>query len=202
MKTKTLIYFAMTTCLTLSFPYPLSAANQESLKKLEALVPRKSEEALKGALELSGTDMRSYNLCSSKKGEKVDFTKANLKGANFSGMEICNVDFEGANLEQANFEGAHITKCNFRHVTGPANFTGTSIKYTGFNHAKLGQSLFIHALIESTSFDFADLKNTSFNQSTLIAVNFYSADLTGYSHDATRMERTNFERSIGTSWFD
>lgn len=121
--------------------FPVRAATQESIQKLETLLPRKSVTE-SSALDLSGVDMRTYDLCAPKKGEKIDFRKANLKGANFSGIEIRSVDFEGANLEKANFEGATITGCNFRHVTGPANFTRASIKYTGFNHSKLGGSLF------------------------------------------------------------
>ena len=201
MKLKSLICFVVMSIVSHSSSSLLHAASQESIKKLEALLPRKSV-AESSALDLSGVDMRAYDLCAPKKGESIDFGKANLKGANFAGMEICNVDFEGANLEQANFEGATITKCNFRHVTGPANFTRASIKNTGFNHSKLGASLFTHATLESTGFDSSDLRNINFNHATLFQVNFYKADLTGYSHDGTRMDRTSFERSIGAGWLD
>lgn len=200
MKFKSLLFTVIIAFSYYSSPSFLWAATQESIKKLETLLPR--PEAKSSALDLSGTDMRAYDLSAPKKGKSIDFTRANLKGANFSGMKICNVDFEGANLEQANFEGATITSSNFRYVTGPANFSRASIKYTGFNHSKLGGSLFTHATLESTGFDSADLRNTNFDHSTLIAVNFYKANLTGYSHDGAQMERTNFERSIGTSWFD
>lgn len=201
MKLKSLMFFVAVSFLYHTSPFYLHAATQESIKKLESLLPRKPLNE-SSALDLSGVDMRPYDLCAPKKGEKVDFRKANLKGANFAGMEICNVDFEGANLEKANFEGATITGCNFRYVTGPANFTRASIKYTGFNHSKLGASLFTHATLESTGFDSSDLKKINFNHATLFQVNFYKADLTGYSHDGTKMERTSFERSLGTSWLD
>ncbi len=201
MKLKFLICFVIISFFSHSSPFHLQAASQESIKKLEALLSHKSA-AESRALDLSGVDMRTYDLCAPKKGESINFRKANLKGANFAGMEICNVDFGGANLEKANFEGATITKCNFRHVTGPANFTRASIKYTGFNQSKLGASLFTHATLESTGFDSSDLRKANFDHSNLTAVNFYKADLTDYSHEGASMDRTSFEKSIGTSWFD
>lgn len=201
MKLKSLICFVIISFLSHSTPSLLHAATHESIKNLEALLPHKSETQ-STALDLSGADMRTYDLCAPKKGQSINFRKANLKGANFAGMEICNVDFEGANLEKANFEGATITKCNFRHVTGPANFTRASIKYTGFNQSKLGASLFTHGTLESTGFDSSDLRNANFDHSNLTAVNFYKADLTDYSHEGASMDRTNFEKSIGTSWLN
>jgi uncharacterized protein YjbI with pentapeptide repeats len=185
-----------------AFCSPLYAADEESLKKLQELLPKKTDKAEDRALNLSGVDMRSYDLCSSDKHSKLDFRGANLKDANFSGMKICNVDFEGADLEGANFEKTTIKSCNFRNTSGPANFTRASIKWSGFNDSVLGKSVFKDAKLESVGFDFADLTGANFDGSTLFQVNFYSANLTGYSHNGAHMDRTNFERSKGTSWFE
>jgi uncharacterized protein YjbI with pentapeptide repeats len=222
MTPRNLIFFGGMFILGNSLSFSLQAANQESVKKLETLLPRESAEQSK-SLDLSGVDMRSFNLCASNKDEKINFKNANLEGANFAGKEICNMNFEGANLKNAsferarkicnvNFEGANlknasferasITSCNFHHVKGPANFTGAFIKYSGFNNATLENSSFDSAVLESTGFDYANLKNTIFNKASLVAVNFYAADLTGYSREEARMDRTNFERSKGTTWFD
>lgn len=190
------------TILMLSlFVIPLShAADEASLKKLNEIAAQKNANTTK-ALDLSGTDMRAYDL-SGAKDAKIDFRKANLKGANFSGMDISHVDFGGANLEQANFEGATIAKCNFRYAKGAVNFTRTTIKHTGFNHGRFAGSAFTSATLDSVSFDFADLKNTHFDHASLIAVNFYSADLTGYTHEGMQTERSSFRRATGTGWFD
>jgi len=182
-------------------PSFLYAEDSASLKKLETLLPRRSTEESK-TLDLSGVDMRTYNLCTSDKNQKINLNNANFEGANFSGLKICNVNFEGANLKNANFEGASIISCNFQHTTGPVNFTRASIRYSGFNYANLANSQFTSANLESTGFDYADLRNTNFDQSLLIAVNFYSVDLTGYSCSGAQMERTNFAKSRGTSIFD
>jgi len=183
-------------------PSALYAADAESLKKLESTLSKKSNESSK-SLDLSGVDMRSYDLCSSKGSAKIDFRNANLKGTNFSGMKICNVNFEGANLEKANFEKTHISSCSFRDIQAAGiKFTGASIRWTGFNHSKLEGGQFDRVTFESVGFDHANIKHSNFDGSTLFQVNFYYADLTGYSHEGARMDRTNFERSKGTSWFD
>ena len=100
---------------------PLNAASQESLKKLERLVP-KSAETKSEVLDLSNADMRSYNLCAPHKHKKIDLTKANLKGANFSGMKISHVNFEGANIEGANFTNAQSPVVTFVIHKRPKRF--------------------------------------------------------------------------------
>lgn len=200
MKMRHFIYFLTGTLLILSSTLSLKAADEQSLKQLESLLPSQPNEQPK-ALDLSGVDMRTRNLCGTKD-KKIDFRKANFRGANFSGMELCYVDFEGANLEQASFEGANIKKCNFRYVQGPANFSRATLKFCGFNNSKLLESKFTDAILESVGFDFADLRNANFDRASLIAVNFYSADLTGYSHVGAVMDRTSFEKAIGVSLLD
>jgi uncharacterized protein YjbI with pentapeptide repeats len=192
----------LTALVSFSMLTPLKAASQESLKKLARLVP-KSSETKSEALDLSNADMRSYNLCAPHKHKKINLTKANLRGANFSGMKISHVNFEGANIEGANFANTHISSCNFRDTqAAQAVFTRSTLRWSSFNGADLNKSLFNHAALESVGFDFAHMQKVNFDNAILFQVNFYSADLTGYTHKDASINKSNFEGAKGTSWLD
>ena len=68
----------------------------------------------------------------------LDFTNANLTGANFTGATLRGIDFSNANLRMADFRNAHLDQNKFHKadLTG-ANFDGSKVDTSDFLNSNL-----------------------------------------------------------------
>ena len=94
-----------------------------------------TQEEIKEILDLHKIWSESYG----QKGERADFSNADLHGVDLSGANLrgaflsranCKwVDFEGANLREANLEGADLWKANLKNVDlNRADLTRTDLR--------------------------------------------------------------------------
>lgn len=119
--------------------------------------------------------------CSNTTLDGVDFTGANLQGANFSGALLVNVKFTGANLEGANFQrsqhegslfmNANLKSANFdfSDLTSSTNFNGADLTsarltnvITGAGSQREGAPLFIGATLDNAIMSWSYLQASNF----------------------------------------
>ena len=107
--------------------------------------------------------------------------RADLHGADLSGICLDNVDFRSANLRCVNFRNAIITNSDFRS-------------------ADLYGADFCHALLQGSDFASANLKNANFTYVNLCNADFLNADLTGACLGEANLKGVDFDYSCLPLW--
>ncbi|MCL9815283.1 pentapeptide repeat-containing protein [Natranaeroarchaeum aerophilus] len=182
---------------------PLSAWEESSEGHciLHAELEPKPHTLINQALSEHSSPVVNANLTGIDDGSDLDFSDAQLPGANFSNSSLRSVSFEGALLKEAKFvesdlnsaeftNGADLTSANF---TGSnclrTNFSKSTIEFTDFNNAiiiganlsyvKGSRSEFIDAEIVDADFFQSDLKNVDFAGAEIRECRFQASDLSG-----------------------
>jgi uncharacterized protein YjbI with pentapeptide repeats len=153
------------------------AAKPADVKKLNQFLKKDTSTE---PLDLSGADMRDYDL--NAPGKSKELRGANMKGANFScqkirGMKFENVDLEGANFENADLSGVSFRDCNL----SKANFKGVSILFGGFRNTDLSGANFTEGRFESVGFDKLKMVNAIFDDADFFRVSLVDVDREGAS---------------------
>jgi uncharacterized protein YjbI with pentapeptide repeats/beta-lactamase regulating signal transducer with metallopeptidase domain len=151
-----------------------------------------------GRVDWSGRDMRGVNYTG------VDLSGARLVGTNFGGGNFNGVDFNGADLRNASFRGAHMTGCDFSNANlAGVDFRGSRLSGCDFSRARLGSSELRDVLNSCTGCDFGhtdmrglDLSHVrangdDFSGADLRGANFAGADLVGIDFSGARLDGAN-----------
>lgn len=114
-----------------------------------------------------------------------------LSGADLSGKELSNVDFSRYNLREANFENAQLLWCAFNE----ADLTGAILRNARVLWPKMRGVKLAHSDLTNADFSYASLKGASFRNADLreaqFIFNYYfeEADFTDANMKGTRIAR-------------
>lgn len=148
------------------------------------------------------------------------FNGVDLRGSDFSGMDLSDVSFRGANLTSAIFSKCNLSYADFfaANLTG-ANFSGASLECARFRRANMFRCIltgvdasgagFSHALMASAdlssgNFEDADFEGASLVNANLMAGQFPYASFTdtNFSDADTHGARLALSRSLNQSQLD
>ncbi len=115
-----------------------------------------------------------------------NLAKADLKGVDFSGVNLDEATFENANctdmnltrayLDHAVFRGANLTNAMLKKADmEKCDFTGADLTNASLAGAKLAHADFTNAIINKTDFSFTDLEQADFSALKLEGANFRGA---------------------------
>lgn len=129
------------------------------------------DQLLASNADLRGKDFSGLNL------ENVDLAGKDLSGANFS-----KSDLSGANLLQANFSGANLEKAIIvggGTVFGRVNFTGANLKNAEITYGRLDADNFTDADLRKADFSFSKLHNINLRNAKIAGADFAFSELKG-----------------------
>lgn len=130
--------------------------------------------------------------------------RADLAGANLSGIDLSSASFIGANLSGANLSQSNLTQISFSLITASAiNLSGASLKAVNFTSASMGQATLSGAKLSGCNLANAQLANSQFNGANLVSTslanavlnyaNFSGASISNdYTSENVEMQHTNF----------
>ena len=112
--------------------------------------------------------------------EAVDFTGANLRGANFSESDVSGMILEEADIRDANFHLADLTDAIMTKVDARgADFTESTLKGIELKDANLSGADFTGASIKGADLSRADLTDAILRDAVLLTAFLTDANLTG-----------------------
>lgn len=146
---------------------------------------------------LSGLNLRGIDLSYSRP-QYVDFSKADLTGAN-----LLKTDFYHANLSEARLDGANCLEADFDSAIlwwsrcwgatfDGANFCGVSMQSADLSYSKCNHANFEYADLQAATFYLSKLNGASFYNARLFHTNFNNADLDNSDFTNSHMGRTIF----------
>lgn len=101
---------------------------------------------------------------------RVNFERANLKGAKMDHANFMGANFTEAKLQDADLSNAHLQGTNFRRA---------GLQQTNLKIASLQGVILQEAILDKTDFQLADLHAADFRGATLLETNFRGAFLQG-----------------------
>jgi hypothetical protein len=120
-------------------------------------------------LDVLGTRSRHFEA----PGQLLDFTRANLAGANLSGCHFEGARFQGADLHQANFSGAHLAGASFAGADlVEASFRGADCTEANFLTAELQHATFRDGILRNAVVFGANFEGTSLLGANLAGARF------------------------------
>ncbi|MEP7197351.1 MAG: pentapeptide repeat-containing protein [Saprospiraceae bacterium] len=154
------------------------------------------------ALIKSKMDSNSFK----KVKENVSFYGADLRNADFSGLNLSGIDLANSNLQDANLQGINLNYANLSGATLiGVNLNHASLVGTNLNAAKLNWAKVNEANLQMAKLDLADLSNSTFQNSKLNNASlmqtylynaiFYEADLSSTKLMATYLSNANFSKT-------
>lgn len=178
-----------------------NASDPEAVKQLEDVFSKKAQQ--NNTLDLSGYDMRTFrSLSSSDIKGKLNFKNANLKGADFSGMNIRGIYFDRSNLENANFSGSKLFSTSFVNAKlNGANFKGAEFSSVTFRHSSAKNNNFDDLVAENTNFDSTNLSGSSFSNVQLDSSNFHRSTLNDVTLKDSSLYQVGFSNLKGKKNF-
>ena len=162
----------------------------------------------KNAAGAAGYNVGEVGPCADFKGqtiEKVDYSKLDLRGANFLKSKLKNVKFTGALLTNAvfrqarltsiQFDNANLEQADFRDSLGWAGrFWHVQARGANFSGANLRSANFLQSILDGALFRSTGRENADFSGATLHMVDFNSAKLQG--------AQLSFTDVFGASWWN
>lgn len=109
------------------------------------------------------------------------FFRANLTGADLSGLDLAGADFTGAWLEGVNFHKAKLAGAGFAYaVLAGADLSGADLTEADFSHANLGRSKleaarFIRATLSQAILSKTDLTHTDLRHARIDRLQLHEA---------------------------
>ncbi|WP_158298382.1 pentapeptide repeat-containing protein [Halorubrum sp. SD626R] len=137
--------------------------------------------------DLRGADFSNINLSG------AEFSDSSLSSANFKNAKLSNVGFSRAELDGADFSGAELNNVGFScaELDG-ADFSGAELDNVGFSCAELDSADFFHVNVDGAVFSDCNLNSADFGGSELINADFLGADLSAANFQDTRFENVDF----------
>jgi len=112
--------------------------------------------------------------------DPVDFTRADLKGANFSESDVSGMILEEADIRDANFHLADVTEAVLLKADARgADFTEATLKAADLKDANLSGADFTGASIKGADLSRADLTDAILRDAVLMTAFLTDANLTG-----------------------
>jgi uncharacterized protein YjbI with pentapeptide repeats/Tfp pilus assembly protein PilF len=143
-------------------------------------------------IDLRGIDLSRQHL-TGPAGKGVDFSSANLLGANFQQTRIEGARFLHADLTGVDFSESEMPAADFSHsLAYKANFQRAKILFGKFNAANLDQSNFAEADLTGSDFSSARAHRAGFRSAQLTQVNFDRAKLKGADFRNAAFQGTSF----------
>lgn len=160
-----------------------SAFDPLALERLESV--KECEKCNFEKAQLNGADLSGIVTNDS------DFSYANLVGAklgeskhsNFTGADLTNAFMEKTNLDEAVFENANLTS---------ANMTEAYIHHADFRGANLTNAKLVNATLGRGDFRRANLTNADLRKATVDRVDFRDTNLTNANFTGIKFEKNLF----------
>ncbi|MCP4264061.1 MAG: DUF1566 domain-containing protein [Candidatus Brocadiaceae bacterium] len=131
-------------------------------------------------INLKGENLYAINISEStfyKKGEKSDFSRANLGNADLTGANLTYANLQEANFRHASLQGAHFVQTNLQE----ANFRHANLQEADFFSARLQKASLIEANLQGARFRQAKLQGADLSFANLKEADFLHANLQGAS---------------------
>ena len=129
--------------------------------------------------DLEGADLAHADLgrafLSRANCERADFSHADLTGADFSRTSISDADFTGARLSDATFRGSYL---DCAHLS-EADFSRADFSSADLSGANLTDSCYVDAKFISAGLGLADLSRADLSEANFTRANLTDAVLTG-----------------------
>jgi uncharacterized protein YjbI with pentapeptide repeats len=157
---------------------------------------REAVQARLAALDsFAGADLRG-----------LDFSNLDLHGADFAGANLAGVPFHGSKLQQANFSKANLGGADFTAAdltqanAAGADFSAAKmsravLKATDLTGASLAKADLTKAVLDGAILEGANLQGTCFAGSAAIRANFARADLTGANFKKSHCSHADFTKA-------
>lgn len=121
--------------------------------------------------DLSGCDL--YGVRFKKDLKDMNFTNANLSGADLQGANLSNADMRGVNLKNALLNGANLTNANLAFARLiRAEVTNADLTNTNFYRANLYRADFTNSDLTGTDFRYSILTHAILANTNLKGANF------------------------------
>jgi uncharacterized protein YjbI with pentapeptide repeats len=142
--------------------------------------------------ELILSENRVAALCASARG--ANFTRAILKGARMSGIDMQSAKFEDAQMEGAELAYAVLTGANFSsaHMERVDLTGGAHLEGTNFLIASLAGADLTGALLHGADFSSASMQGVILNHARMPSVSLRDADLEGADLSQAKLQGADF----------
>lgn len=120
-----------------------------------------------------------------------DFSHANLRYANMSGIRSYHAGFENSDLHKANLSNAHLLEASFHG----ANLSKADLKAANLARADLSAANFDEAELETARLNNANLSDSSFVRANLRNVNFVKANLENIDLSGAVLDNSNLSHA-------
>lgn len=126
-----------------------------------------------------------------------DYSRSDLRYADFSHAHLRKAKFDRSNLSYANFYGADLEEAKFkRAVLHGSNFQNAYLQKAKFDDARLTCARFAGAKLQDAKFKKADLRGADFRGADLRDADFKDADLRGADLRGAVLDDANFKDAL------
>jgi uncharacterized protein YjbI with pentapeptide repeats len=142
------------------------------------------------ASELRGSDFSGVQVRGGK------FEASMLRGSDFSRADLTGSSFKTSDVADANFDGADLTDANMSVIElARASFRGSILVRTDFSKSGLAGTRFADVALTDVKFRMTDLRRTVFERCAFTGVDFTYSDLRGLNLDGSAFVSVRFDRA-------
>lgn len=125
-----------------------------------------------------------------------DYSRSDLRNANFSNLNLEKAKFERSNLASANFSRANLNRANFkRAVLHRANLQYVYAEKAKFDEANLSCARLTHAYLSKAKFKKTDLRKADLRNANLRKAKLKEADLRGADLRGADLSHADFKEA-------
>jgi uncharacterized protein YjbI with pentapeptide repeats len=171
--------------------------NEETIKKIK----KKPATEIQAILTVLGRRKRDRKR--EGKGQHLDLSNSDLRGADLLGAHLDGASFDKAHLEGAHFRDAHLEGAWFgRAHLQRAWFIGAHLTGAPFPRAHLDEADLSEAHLDGANFSVAHLDGANFKEAHLDGANFDGAHLDGALFPGAHMYGASFsEAHLDGAWY-